>query len=109
MDNKEALIAQIEDAFAEVTYPGDANLKGSTMGDEPFIVEKAFSGKTNWRNIDPTFLNLAPDNLASALSFFSNEAFHFYIPAYLIADVRGQLHHSNPLPFNPWFIRTIKK
>ena len=32
-----------------------------------------------------------PDGFGTALSFFSDEAFHFYLPAYLLADLDNQL------------------
>jgi len=38
-----------------------------------------------------TFLDRSPGGLASALSMFSHEAFRFYLPAYLIADIDGKL------------------
>jgi len=97
MHDKDAIIAQIASAFAAVEYPGDWCLRGSNEGDEPFLLEKEFKGKTDWRTLDPAFLDRAPDGYASALSFFSDEAYHFYLPAYLIADIRGQLESSNPV------------
>jgi hypothetical protein len=96
MSGTEVLIAQITAAFASVAYPGDWCLRGSNEGDEPYLVEQAFKGRTDWRTVDPVFIDRAPDGLASALSFFSDEAFHFYLPAYLIADLRGQLDYSDP-------------
>jgi hypothetical protein len=93
----EAVIEQIASAFAAVEYPGDWCLRGSNEGDEPHRVEQAFKGKKDWRALDPAFIDRAPDGFASALSFFSDEAFRFYLPAYLIADLRGQLEHSNPV------------
>jgi hypothetical protein len=97
MDDKEKVEAQITSAFAAVEYPGDWCLRGSNEGDEPYLVEKEFKGKTDWRILDPTFLDQAPDGYGSALSFFSDEAFHFYISAYMIADVRGQLERADPV------------
>lgn len=96
MHDKDAIVAQISQAFASVEYPGDWCLRGSNEGGEPYLVEKEFKGKTDWRTVDPAFLDRAPDGNASALSFFSDEAFRFYLPAYLIADIRGQLESCNP-------------
>jgi len=31
------------------------------------------------------------------LSFFSAEAFHFFLPAYLLADIRGRLQRTMPV------------
>jgi len=96
MHDKEAIIAQITSAFATLEYPGDESLTNSNHGDEPFLLEQEFKGKTDWRTLDPTFLDHAPGGFASALSFFSNEAFQFYLPAYLIADLKGQLEYTYP-------------
>jgi len=97
MVDREALAAQIAKAFAPVEYPGDWCLRGSNEGDEPYLLEKEFKGKTDWRALGAPFLDQAPNGFASALSFFSDEAFHFYLPAYLIADLRGQLDRTEPV------------
>jgi hypothetical protein len=41
-------------------------------------------------------LDSAPDGFSSALSFFSDEAFRFYLPAYLVADIDGRLRRVVP-------------
>ncbi len=38
-----------------------------------------------------------PCTFGSALSFFSDEAFRFYLPAYLIADIDGLLEKHSPV------------
>jgi hypothetical protein len=90
------LIKRIEQAFADVTYPGDENLTDSTYGDEPSALAKEFRGEDDWRQLDAEFLDQAPDGWASALSFFSKNALRFYLPAYMIADIRGLLSSSDP-------------
>jgi hypothetical protein len=97
MTDKESIKDQIRTAFAIVEYPGDWCLRGSNEGDEPLRVERDFKGKSNWRSVDPTFIDQAPDGLASAMSFFSDEAFHFYLPAYMIAHIDGRLERSDPV------------
>lgn len=89
------LIEQIKLAFNEVEYPGDWCLANSTDGDEPVVLAEVFKGKTNRYEISPTLLDTAPKNLSSALSFFSDEAFRFYLPAYLIADINGKLERAD--------------
>ena len=84
-------------AFADVPYPGDANLRGSSEGDEPFLLEKEFVGRDDWQALDPKFLDQAPERLSSALSFFSDDAFRFYLPAYLIADLEKKLESADPV------------
>jgi hypothetical protein len=93
----QAVKAIIRAAFERVEYPGDWCLRGSNEGDEPYLLEQEFKGKADWRALDPAFLDQAPDGYGSALSFFSDEAFRFYLPAYLIADVDGRLESANPV------------
>lgn len=91
-----ALKVQIRAAFAANEYPGDWCLRGSNEGDEPYGVENEFRGKTDWTVLEPEFLDRAPAGLGSALSFFSDEAFRFYLPAYLLADIDGRLERADP-------------
>lgn len=91
-----ALIAQIEQAFADVVYPGDAALTDSTYGEEPAALQRDFQGKDDWRGLTADFLDQAPEAWGSALSFFSDRALVFYLPAYLMADVRGELARVTP-------------
>lgn len=92
----EDLIRKIEDAFVDVEYPGDNNLANSHYGDEPAALRMEFSGKDDWRCLESAFLDRAPARLACSLAFFSAEAFRFYLPAYLIADIRGKLEWQDP-------------
>lgn len=97
MPEKETVKEQIRTAFANVEYPGDWCLRGSDEGDEPYLVEREFKGKTDWSTLDPEFIDQAPDGFASALSFFSDEAFRFYLPAYMVADLDDLLQRSDPV------------
>lgn len=90
------LVTRIEQAFANVQYPGDNDLTESTYGEEPPALVEEFRGKDDWRKLDSGFLDQAPDGWASALSFFSSNALRFYLPAYMIADIRGELASSDP-------------
>lgn len=91
-----ALKTTIREAFFDMVYPGDGCLRGSNEGEEPYLLENEFTGKTDWQILDATFLDQAPDGYASALSFFSDEAFRFYLPAYLIADLDQKLRLVDP-------------
>jgi hypothetical protein len=97
MNKADTVKAQIVAAFAAVEYPGDWCVRGSNEGDEPYLLEQEFKGKTDWRTLDAEFIDQAPGGFGSALSFFSDEAFHFYLPAYMIADVDGRLEHAEPV------------
>ena len=89
--------AQIREAFAGIEYPGDACLVNSREGTEPALLEKAFTGRTDWAALDPAFIDRAPDGFGTALSFFSDEAFRFYLPAYLLADLDARLAQADPV------------
>jgi hypothetical protein len=91
-----ALIQQIEIAFTDVEYPGDRDITDSTYGEEPEALKREFIGKKDWRSLEPKFLDQAPEGWRTALSFFSDRAFHFYLPAYLIADLQGELREVCP-------------
>jgi hypothetical protein len=91
------LKAEIAGAFSSVERPGNWALRGSSEGDEPYQVEEEFRDKQDWRTIDPAFLDQAPNGLASALSFLSDEAFRYFLPAYLVADLDGQLQSVDPV------------
>lgn len=96
-DQTERIIEQITSAFAGIEYPGDWCLRGSNEGDEPYLVEEEFRGKTDWRLLDANFLDQAPNGFGSALSFLSDEAFHFFLPAYMVADLTSKFEHSDPV------------
>ena len=96
MNREASLKALVRDAFANVAYPGDWCLRGSNEGDEPYLLEAEFKGKTDWAALDTAFIDRAPDGFGTALSFFSDEAFRFYLPAYLIADIDGKLQQHDP-------------
>lgn len=88
---------QISAAFATVPAPPPWCIANSREGEEPILLERAFRDKTDWRVLTPEFLDSAPEGCSSALSFFSDEAFRFYLPAYLLADLRGELDRDRPL------------
>ena len=90
------LVRQITAAFDAVSYPGDDNLTHSSYGEEPEALARDFKGKHDWQALGAEFLNQAPEGWGSALSFFSADALRFYLPAYLLADIRGTLDTSDP-------------
>jgi hypothetical protein len=94
---KEEVIARIQAAFGANSYPGDGFLQGSFQGCEPAEEAGAFMGKNDWRALDSKML----DQHYNALSFFSEAGFRFFLPAYLIADVREELLTADPL-FHLW-------
>jgi hypothetical protein len=87
------VIDVIEQAFAGVEHPGDAFLLGSHDGEEPLQEVSAFHGVHDWHALTPQFL----DAHYTVLSFFSEGGFRFYLPAFLIADIRDTLQTADPV------------
>ncbi len=93
MSDRQTIIDQIRQAFDGNEYPGDGYLQGGREGCEPFEEVGPFVGRADWRNLEPEFL----DGHCTALSFFSEAGFRFFLPAYLIADLQGQLLTADPV------------
>jgi len=97
MYEADEVIAEICSAFADVEPPPSWCLVSSNEGSEPASLASEFASVPKWESLDPEILDAAPSGLASALSFFSDEAFRYYLPAYLIASVRNQLGRVDPV------------
>jgi len=93
MKSKEAVIDEIKRAFAGNAFPGEQYLQGSTEGCEPYEEVGPFGDKHDWQQIDAEFL----DAHAGALCFFSETGFRYFLPSFLIADLREQLQYADPL------------
>ncbi|MEZ4299566.1 MAG: DUF6714 family protein [Polyangiaceae bacterium] len=77
-----AVAEAIERAFCSLSYPGDGGLTTAPGHPEAQEVADAFRGK-HWKDVSLDML------FAHRLSLplLSNEAFRFYLPAYLLAAV----------------------
>lgn len=93
MANTENIAQLISSAFENNPYPEDDFLLGSRLGCEPADEVLPFQGKTNWQELPGAFL----DKQAGALHFFSEAGLRFFLPAFLLADLRDQLQHADPL------------
>ncbi len=91
MSDKQVVIDKIINAFGHNVYPGF--LQGSFDGTEPYEATHPFEGKKNWQELTGDFLDAHHD----ALHFFSEGGLRFFFPAFLIADLNGQLHRADPL------------
>jgi hypothetical protein len=87
------VIAIVEEAFSAVAHPGDAFIAEAPYGGEPAEIAEAFAGRHDWRLLDAAFL----DQHYTALPFFSEAGLRFYLPAFLVADVRRQLQTADPV------------
>jgi len=81
-ERKEQVISQIRLAFADVTRPEADNI---VIGHDPESVEVriAFEGK-DWHDIGVGVL--VPQRMDS-LCFMTPEAYHYYLPAYMITGI----------------------
>src|SRR5262245_13441109 len=106
MHNRENVITLIQQAFRETEHPGDAFLQGSAEGCEPAEATAPFKGVSHWTEIDQAIL----DPNYTALSFLSDGGFRHFLPAYLIADLNGQLQTADPVFHltNGFFDRAVK-
>ncbi|MEZ5289586.1 MAG: DUF6714 family protein [Vicinamibacterales bacterium] len=96
-DHLDRLEAHIREAFRDTPAPDPADLRSGNEGDEPFLLEAEFRHVPAWQEVDAAFIDRAPDGFGSALAFFSSAAFRYYLPAYLVADLRGRLRQAEPL------------
>jgi hypothetical protein len=93
MNQNETAIEQIRAAFRENLFPGDPFLQGSFDGSEGYDETSPFHGRDDWAAVEPEFLEAHP----SALTFFSEAGFRFFLPAYLVADLQSRLMEADPL------------
>jgi len=93
MSDIEGVIEEIRRAFGGNVHPGKRFLQGSFEGCEPYDEVGPFEKEEDWKSIDAGFL----DGHANALSFFSEAGFRYFLPAYLISDLHGQLQTADPL------------
>jgi hypothetical protein len=90
--------ALVHAAFVTAIYPGD-DAPVRSAGDEPEEVLQLFRGRTDWRQLASEFVDRAGAASPSALSFFSNEAFRFYLK-FNRTDLQG-LPPKKPGPLWP--------
>ncbi|KWT66906.1 hypothetical protein APY04_2313 [Hyphomicrobium sulfonivorans] len=91
-----AIIEELKTAFPAKRSKRFVPMVNSVYGDEPFLIKAEFTDKDDWTKLTPEWLDVVPKGLASALSFLSNEAIRFYIPAFLAADLNGALDRVDP-------------
>lgn len=93
------VIAEIYSAFSNLVFPGIDRIVTPGSREENIAMRRDFIEMTDWRTVSTSFLDSAPDGMASALSFFSPLGFQFYIPAYMVADLNGHLALVDPAFF----------
>ncbi len=95
----EQVIRLIEDGWREVPYPGDDKIRTPDSIDDDGIVSY-FAG-TTWRGHAPA--NLRANS--SAFSFFSPDAFHYWLPAFLIAAINDPEEADVVVEYIAWSVR----
>ncbi|WP_244191275.1 DUF6714 family protein [Ralstonia insidiosa] len=80
----------ILNAFADVEVPPDWALVCSQEGYEPAEIEQIFRGVKNWRD-----LHIFKMDQDAVLSFLSAEAFRYYLQAFMVYDIRGEIHYND--------------
>ena len=93
MLSKSQVEEKIHAAFGKNEYPGDDYLLGSTEGNEPLEEIQPFIGQLDWSTIPTKVL----DRQAGSLNFFSEAGYRFFLPAYLVADLKGELEYADPV------------
>lgn len=88
----EQILAELKQTFPAKRHEPFGALVNSTQGDEPAELARDFRDKTDWTALDGDWLDVR----STALSFLSNEAICFYIPAFLAADLDAQLGNADP-------------
>lgn len=88
------IVQKTQAAFAENQYPGDQNLVEEPEYWEAINLSEQFKGK-DWRTVPLEVLNRYRFNL----SLFTPEAFHYYLPALILASVLFRLE-VDTLPDN---------
>lgn len=98
MDSAAArILKEIEAAFPARRPACFDPIVNSGVGEEPLLTAAEFADKEDWTQLSGAWLDQAPAGWASALHFLSDEAACFHIPAFLAADLRGELKRVEPV------------
>jgi hypothetical protein len=90
------VIRQIESSWHEVPYPGDDHISTPASVDDDGIT--AYFRGTTWRGHKPADLRAQ----SSAFSFFAPEAFHYWLPAFMIAAIEDPGEADAVVRRIPW-------
>jgi len=98
MMNATEVIQKIEEAWRDVPYPGDDKICPPKLYDDEGIPDY-FAG-TTWR--DHTPVNLRYNS--AAFTFFTPEAFHYWLPAFMIAAITDPKEADVILEYISWSV-----
>ena len=91
----DTLISRIHEAWGRLDPP--FRIISCDEGDESILLDKEFSHRPTFEYLTAEFLDQTPDGFSSGLSFFADEAFRYYIGAYMIADLTEGLEKADPV------------
>jgi hypothetical protein len=92
------VIHQIDDAWRDVPYPGDEHIFTPDSYDDEDIVN--YFGGTTWQGHTPANLRAH----SSAFTFFTPEAFHYWLPAFMIAAIQNPEEADVICEYIPWSV-----
>jgi len=96
MTAAQSIVDELKTAFPAIRARRFIPVVNSEQGCEPYAIAAAFADKDDWTKLDAAWLDRVPDGMGSALSFLSDEAVCFYIPAFISADLEGRLGRVDP-------------
>lgn len=79
----------VVEAFTSIPRPGNWALSGTSEGPEGMRIQEEFSGLEDWQKADARFL--LHHIRCGSLNWLSHEAFRYFLPAFLVADLDGLL------------------
>lgn len=92
------VIQLIENAWNGVVHPGDEKIfKPDACNDEAIL--RHFRS-TNWHGHDPARLRA----YSSAFTFFTPEAFHYWLPAFMVAAIQHPEEADVICDYIPWSV-----
>lgn len=92
LPSAKAVAVLIRQAFKDTPAPAPDDMSRSVQGDEPYEYAVEFRGK-RWSDLSVAFLSFH----SAALSFFSDAAFRYFIPAFMLADLSGAEWNGDPV------------
>ena len=93
MSDREVVIGKIRGAFAGNEHPGGRFLQGSFEGCEPYEEVGPFEKSGGLEGYRCRLFGRPCERA----QLFSEAGFRYFLPAYLISDLRGQLQTADPL------------
>lgn len=94
----ESILLELTSAFPAIRPegPGSVVAEFNLRTPEGVRTATAFDEQTDWTRIDGAWLEAVSDSLSGALAVLTPQARKFYLPAFMAADLRGELKRVEP-------------